>query len=387
MKSSRKSDSKLSTFIINVRRSTAGFVASAPVWLKASTLTLLYAFLLLSFGSYVSQIIPDNPMYINAISYHYDHHVLDSANLLSHWDTPLYTGIVQHGYDNLTVAFFPLYPLAGSVIANLTGLDTTVALMFVSLVSSISLSIVLYYWAKFEFETRKIKTSPWLLLGLVAMFPTALYLFVPYSESLFMLLTTGALFSYRKGNYWIATLLSFLSATARPQGVLIGLYFILDYLFAKDWRAWKKLLPIAGASIGIVLYMIYLWHAFGNPLAFLTAQQYWGRFSDNPLKVFMWSFNKFFLWYLPVLFMGLYFVRRHLDKPLFWYSVVFMVLPLASGSLQSLNRYMLACLPLFLATAIAWAKLKPTWRSAYVFSCGILLAVNIILFFNNYWVA
>lgn len=387
MKSSRKSDSRLSTSIVTSGGTIAKFILLAPTWLKISVLTILYAALLLSFGSYVSQIIADNPMYVNTISYHYDNHALDSANLLSHWDTPFYTRIAEHGYNDLTVAFFPLYPLVGGILASLTGLDPTAALLFISLISSIALALVLYKWAQFEFKARKIKASPWLLLGLVAIFPTAFYLFIPYSESLFMLLTASALFSYRKGNYWAAALLSFLSATARPQGVLIGLYFVLDYLFARDWRAWKKLLPAAGAGIGISLYMIYLWHESGNPLVFLTAQQYWGRFSDNPIQIFIWSFNKFFLWYLPVLVVGLYFVYRYLDKPLFWYSLVFILFPVASGSLQSLNRYMLACLPLFLATAIAWVKLKPTWKTAYIFSCGALLTLNITLFLNNYWVA
>ncbi len=326
-------------------------------------------------------------MYVNTISYHYDHRALDSANLLSHWDTPFYARIAQYGYNNLTVAFFPLYPVIGGMFASLTSLDPTISLMFISLASSILLGIVLYYWAKFEFRIRKMKTSPWLLLGLVAIFPTAFYFFAPYSESLFMALTAGALFSYRKGNYWIATLLSFLAATARPQGVLIGLYFVLDYLLAKDWRAWEKLLPAVGAGVGMMLYMVYLWHEGGNPFAFLAAQQYWGRFSDNPIQIVLWSFNPFFLWYLPVLITGLYFVYRYLDKPLFWYSLAFIVVPLASGSLQSLNRYMLACLPLFLATAIAWARIKSTWKMTYVFSCGALLALNIALFFNNYWVA
>lgn len=387
MKSSQRNDSKLSDTIIRLRGSAAMFVRSSPVWLKITLLTAVYACSVLSLGSYVSQILPDNSMYVNTFSYNYEQQISSSIDPMLHWDTSLYANIAQHGYDGLTAAFFPLYPLVGSIVIKLANSDPIVSIMFISIISSILLAIVLYYWAKFEFRERKIKVSPWLLLGLVAIFPTAFYLFVPYSESLFMLLTAGALFSYRKGNYWISTLLACLSAATRPQGLLIGIYFVLDYIFSKNWRRWKKLLPAIGAGVGIISYMIYLWHIFGSPLAFLTAQQYWGRFSDNPIEIFIWSLDQSLLWYLPVFFIGLYFVRRYLDKPMFWYSLSFMLLSVASGNLQSLNRYILACLPLFLATTIAWVKLKPTWKGFYIFSCGILTALNIILFFNNYWVA
>ena len=388
MKSNRKSVS-LSSSIANLWNGLVRFVAAAPIWAKVSALTILYALLVLSLGMYASQVISDNPLYINSISYAYGQHLVASSGqfMQSAWDTTLYASVVQNGYDHLTVAFFPLYPLLGSGLGKLLDVDPVTALNLISIVASILLAVVLYHWARFEFKTRKVKASPWLVLGLVAIFPTALYLFVPYSESLFMLLTAGAFFAYRKENYWLAALLAFLSAMTRPQGLLIGFYFFLDYLFAKNWKDWKKLLPAFGAGLGLLAYMMYLWYTFGNPLEFLMAQQYWGRLSGDPVKMFALTFDRALLWYVPITLMGLRFVYRYLDRPMFWYSLAFVLFPVMSGSLQSVSRYILTCLPLFLGTAMAWYKLKPAGRGAYIFSCGMLLMFNVVLFFNFYWVA
>lgn len=387
MKSNQKSASQITNHIVRLYQSTAAFVGAAPISLKIIAITSLYALLVLSFGLYAAQIIPDNSLYVNTISHNYYPTGAGSNELFVHWDTALYINVIQQGYDQLTAAFFPLYLAIGAMVTNIAAITPVMALTLVSLSSTVLLAVVLYHWAKFEFQQRKIKASPWLVLGLVAIFPTAFYLLVPYNESLFMLLTVGALFMYRKGNHWIAALLAGLSSATRPQGILIGLYFALDYLLTKDWRNWRKLLPVAGVGLGVLSYMIYLWCTFDNPFAFITAQQYWGRFSSDPIQVFLWSLDRSFFWHLPVFFIALAFVWKHLDRPLFWYSLSFLLLSISTGSLQSLNRYMLTCLPLFLAAAIAWPTLKPVWRGTYVFSCGILMAFNIVLFFNNYWVA
>jgi hypothetical protein len=93
------------------------------------------------------------------------------------------------------------------------------------------------------------------------------------------------------------------------------------------------------------------------------------------------------VWFLPVLFIGLWATYKFLGKSWFFYSLIFILIPLASGRLDSLSRYMLTLVPLFLGLAL-WLESKPKLVTTfYIISSAFLLAWSILLFTNNYWVA
>jgi len=308
---------------------------------------------------------------------------------LNQYDARHYIDIAEDGYHAVdNAAFLPLYPLLVHMVAIATGLSVEWAALLVSWVALLGAGVVLMYWLRLEIKLHQIRNiSPWLILGIIAIFPTAFYFALAYTESLFVLLTVGSLWLYRRGNYAGAGVLAALSAVTRYQGVVLAVFFLADYVFAarKDWR---KLIPFVCAGAGLLAYMAYLAMHYGSPFEFLLAEKQWQRLSGNVVLNLIRSFTPVYAWFVAVFGVGLWGVWRYLGKAYFVYSLVFILLPLSSGRFDSINRYMLSLAPLFLGLAIVGTKVAPKpMRLIYIVSSAFLLGWSIMLFANGYWVA
>jgi Gpi18-like mannosyltransferase len=308
------------------------------------------------------------------------------TDALLRYDSNHYRNIVVDGYTSNTAAFFPLYPLLVSGVHR-AGIPVNYALLAVSWFFCVAASLVTFYWFKFELALRKSKISPWQVMFLIVLFPTSFYFMLGYTESLFVFLTVSALYSYRQGYYLLAGALVALSTATRVQGGVVALFFLADYVMTRDWRKWQKLIPVGMSAIGIGAYMYFLWQHFGNPFEFILAQQYWGRLSGNVIMNLFGSLTPPYLWYLPILTIMLFAVYKKLGKIWFWYCLVFIAVPISSGRLDSLNRYMLAAPPLFLGFALWLDTKSQNTKIVYYATSAFLLAWNVVFFFNDYWVA
>src|SRR6185369_16446145 len=117
-------------------------------------------------------------------------------------------------------------------------------------------------WIDFELRERDLRMTPWLTLGLFAIFPTAFYLAIPYTESLFLLVNVSALYAYRRGNYALAAVCAALASLTKYQGAVLAVFFAADFWFSKK-RDWQKLLPALGAVSGLAVYMTFLHANYG----------------------------------------------------------------------------------------------------------------------------
>lgn len=320
----------------------------------------------------------NEPLGINQVSF---------IHALLRYDSNHYRNIVNHGYDSTNAAFFPLYPALVYVIHTTLGLSVDYALFAVSWFFCIAAALVMFYWLKYELTRLKSKLSPWAVMFLISIFPTSFYFMLGYTESLFVFLTIGAIFAYRRKLYWIAGLLTALATATRVQGGVLAILFLADYLISKDWKDWKKLIPVIMSTIGIGIYMIFLWQQFGNPFEFILAQRQWGRLNGNIATNLVDSMTPPYLWYLPVLGLMLYAVYKKLGNIWFWYCLLFIAIPISSGRIDSLNRYMLALPPLFLGFSLWLESKSQNIKLIYIASSAFLLAWNIVFFFNGYWVA
>ncbi len=250
------------------------------------------------------------------------------ASPLAHWDAVWYLGIAESGYpsgDSPRIAFFPLYPLLVRAVAELGGGSEAALLLAgyaVSLAALLGALVLLYRLA--ALELGRPLAAPSLLL--LCVFPASLFLGAPYSESLFLLTSVGAFYAARTGHWaWAATAAAAASGT-RSAGVLLLVPLVLIYLYgpregkgADDppggggggggggWLAalrpryalradagWLAALRpkyalradagwLLVAPAGLVAYAIYLGLAHGDPLAFGSVQEYWGREFAGPL--------------------------------------------------------------------------------------------------------
>jgi hypothetical protein len=191
------------------------------------------------------------------------------------WDSGWYLSVVERGYwfdphAPSNVAFFPLLPVLIKAVALLTGNAVVAGLVVVNL-AALGAVLALWRWVRWTAGTAPAdQAALWLLV-----YPFSFFFHAIYAESLFFMLAVLALHASARGRRLSAGLWGALAATARPFGVLLTP--ALAWELWRDWQAGRRLGPrdviaVSLPAAGLGLYMLYLWIAFGDPLAFWTAQ-------------------------------------------------------------------------------------------------------------------
>jgi hypothetical protein len=197
-----------------------------------------------------------------------------------HRDAVYYGQIAAGGYEagghDYRAAFFPLQPLAIHLVAPLVGGNVAFAGL---IVANLSYVVALLGIAALVGRDAEAGTARRTMLYLT-LFPSALFLFAGYSESLFLALTVWSFVCIRRGWWWQAGTLGLLASMTRQAGVFLVLPFAWEYGSSIGWHL-RKLQPSALAigliPMGPVLFMLWLWRTVGDPLAFLHVQRHWGR--------------------------------------------------------------------------------------------------------------
>ena len=209
---------------------------------------------------------------------------------LAQFDAVYYLTIADRGYDAAGVqgpAFFPLYPLATG-LASGWGLSPGAVLIASYAVSLASFAGALYLLHRLvELELGAALARPALLL--LAFFPAAEFYSAPYTESLFLLLSVGAVYAARTGRWAWAGALGMLASASRVPGLALVVPLVLLYLYppgsAGRRRVGADVLWLALVPLGLVAYAAYLHVEFDDALLFLDAQrEAAGRQLELPLS-------------------------------------------------------------------------------------------------------
>jgi hypothetical protein len=211
-----------------------------------------------------------------------------SMNIWSHWDGEHYVRLALDGYlhppDNVSPAFFPLYPLLMRSLAGLFGGPISLQSLSVwgPLLSLLFLPFALYFIYQITLDLCDERVAKGAVLAL-AFFPTTFFLNAAYTESLFLALSAGALWAMRvRRDLLLACVLAGFASATRNVGVF--LIFPLLYEWVKDIETYRwRGIYLALAPGGLLAYMGYLWVRFGDPLLFYSAQESWGRQATGPL--------------------------------------------------------------------------------------------------------
>lgn len=202
----------------------------------------------------------------------------------AHWDGAWYTGIAAHGYHGflapLSTNFFPLYPLLVRAAETVVG-SFPLAGVVVSLVAGAVAVCLFHAIADHYFGTRIARASTLAL----TLFPTAFFLNAAYTESLFLALTTGSLWAalVRRDLVLAGALAGFATAT-RHVAFFLAVPLAVEALRRRQQIGWRGLAGLALVPGGLLAYMLWLRHSFGDALVFKkAAEQEWARSLANPL--------------------------------------------------------------------------------------------------------
>ena len=299
-------------------------------------------------------------------------------NAITAWeraDALWFLSIASHGYrlDDNSAAFFPLFPMLIKAVAWLAGGRFLLAGFVVSNVALLTGLVVLY---KLTAETFSDLLARRTVLYL-CLFPTAFFLFAPFSESLFFAFAVGSLYAARHRRWALAGTLGAGAALTRSVGILLCVVLAVEALHQARSRKAEQSLPqtvgvlalCALPALGTLSYLGY-WHLRGSDwLTPFRAQGGWSREPSTPWHTLLqgvrsgtndiggypggyWTFD--LLVVALALALGVWVARR--TRPAYgvyaWLSLVFpMTLIFADRPLMSMPRFVLPIFPLFWALA------------------------------------
>lgn len=251
-------------------------------------------------------------------------------NLVTAWerfDALWFLRIAEEGYreGDGSAAFFPLYPLAIRAVSWALGGRPLAAALLVSNAALLAALVVLQLLAAGELGEAAARRS----VVYVCLFPTAVFLFAPYSEPLFLLLSAGAFLAARRGRWATAGLAGALAALTRSVGVLLAPALAVEALHRRRERggpAWPGLLAAAAVPLGALAYLGHWRLRAGDWLAPLHQQATWQRVATAPWETAVAGTREAFRW------IGVYPGGYHL---LDWLLVV----PAAAACLYAAFRF------------------------------------------------
>jgi Mannosyltransferase (PIG-V) len=201
------------------------------------------------------------------------------------WDSVWYLSIADGGYgDGSREAFFPLYPLLVAVAGAAFG-SPLVGGVIVS-TACLGVALVLLHRLVALDHDRMVARNAVLV---TALFPMAFFFSAVYSESLFLMLSVGAVYAARRDRWAWAGALGALAATTRSAGVLLVIPLAIIYLWgAAPWAARRRrrldrdVLWLLLVPLGLAGYCAFLGLDGEDPLAPFRAQEVWFRSFAGP---------------------------------------------------------------------------------------------------------
>jgi len=339
--------------------------------------------------------------------------VLDGPNpfwdRFARYDAGWYQGIAANGYaftegGRSNLAFFPLYPTLMGIGGRLLGGDKHDFYFAGIVVSWIAFAVampLLYRLATLDLPRESaIRATIY-----AAVFPSAYFFGIVYSESLFFLTLVGAVLALRQRMWLVAAIAGAAMTATRVNGVM--------FVPALAWIAWhasdgttrermRAMLAAAGSLLGFGAYCYFNYRLSGNPFTWYDSITRWGTSGylpgANPLGGIVAVAEELITRPMPYLIserMAPYDTLNTISAvlalatvPFVWKrfgfgyaAIIFLglILPLSSGQLEGLGRYCAVLLPI----PLLLASLRGEARHSWFVACSVMFyALGLVLFGN-----
>jgi hypothetical protein len=319
------------------------------------------------------------------------------------WDATHYLDVAQSGYtadasdeQRFMIVFFPLYPHL-IYLAHFLIPDWHVAAVVLSNVCCAGAFCYCFLLTEKEFGRRAAKVAVFYF----SIFPTAYFLHIGYSESLFLVLTIGAFYYARLGGWLPCALLGMLATGSRISGLAIMLPLAFEYFQQKNFR-WRQIrwdgALLGLIPLGLLAYLYLNYHYFGDPLKFLEFQRdHWYRsFSspwpalqsgweelmrDDPIERVMQHGSQLAAFAIGTI--GLVVAAFRLRPCYTIYLALSWVLTFCDSFTLCSPRYLLTLFPLFMLLG-QWRR--QAWAHYSIsFLCLLFYALNVTQFVRGWW--
>ncbi len=320
----------------------------------------------------------------------------------ANFDGEHYLSIAKNGYGQYEHSFFPFYPLFIKIISLNSNFDKVLVItgLLISHIFFIAALFLLFKLIKIDYDK---KIANWAVLALI-FFPTSFYFVSLYTEGLFLFLSIGSFYFFKKQKWLLGGILGGLASVTRVTGFLILPALLIEWKIGKYKKFPWELLII---PFGFLLYLFFLWQTTGNPLAFYSELSGYGVQRQGNFILLPQVFYRYFNMLISV----------NINEPIYWtvlielvtailaislliwgyfkkmklsylfYAGSSFILPTLTGSFSSLPRYFLTIFPLFILIGILISNLSKPIKFSIISFLIFLLIVETALFLRGYWVA
>ena len=333
-----------------------------------------------------------------------------------HWDAEWFLRIARDGYDEVSAAFFPLYPALVALLGSSIVWGTLLSLAAAGLGA-----VCVFRIARAKLGDGGAHDTVLVL----ALFPTAFVFTAVYSDGLFLLLSAASFLAAERSRPWLAGIAGGLAVATRSMGLAL-LPALVYLLWPRSRRETWRLVPLLLLPAALGLYALYLDREVGDAFAFTNAQASgWDRElatlgplgglwmsiqagghgaleilrdlprtgADSPgysqaLQVSFW--NAVHLLLLVPLVWLTWVAWRRLGPALGLYALttllVILSVPSEGFPLVSMPRFVLTDFPVLIALASVIQE-RPRLRTGVLVGLGALSAAAGIAFSREVWIA
>ena len=319
-------------------------------------------------------------------------------DIWNQWDAIHFLRLAEFGYsadDIFKAWFYPLYPWSVRLFSYICG-DFLLAAFVVSAIALLFAVVILRRMAALEWSETIARRTVYFFL----IFPTAFYLHIGYTESLFLALALGSIYAARRERWWLAGLLAAFSWMTRANGIVLLPTLAVEagqqWFTIKRWR-WQWLW-IGIVPVGFAVYLFLNWRISGGPFAFFGLRKElfhmsfswpWNGIADafrnlrrNPNQAEIVGTQE-------LIFTGLGFFCAIASwfklRPIYatWITGNWLILVCVSF-IESMPRYALTMFPIFFLFAFLgenrfWKVIIPAWSLLF-------FALFSSLFARGWWV-
>jgi Gpi18-like mannosyltransferase len=314
------------------------------------------------------------------------------SSVMCKWDCKWYLTIINDGYDYsirthpkiwkglANWAFFPLYPNLVKILAKSIHLSPVLAGICLNQFFIYIASIFFYKLLRLNFTELDSRFGAVILI----FSPFSVYFASLYTEALFIVLSLAGFYYLKTCREMQASILGGLLSATRPVGIMFLVPLIVNFL--RERKSLTKLVwCLFVASIGLLIYMLFLKYRAGDFLAFQHIQKAWGRrgwdvahLGKQLWQMFIVDYHNSTLFLISCLLSGYLLVRKFYEEALF--NLACILPGVLTGTMMSEGRFSGTLFTFYFALVVVAEK---SWSIKILI---LIISVVLYLSYYIYWI-